>query len=133
MFLLPLLVAAVHARCALSQTQTDDGVFVRVEALALPITCRTVTLSSDEPLTLHALRVDADTRVHRLRGDHLRALPGGGWEIGAPELGVGDRLEITATVPGRKVSIALGPAEPTPPPTSLDESRTVLLDARHPA
>lgn len=131
-----LLPRAAAARCAVErQALPDGGLRLVVAAQAEPVGCRTVTLRSDAPLEVKAWQKGAE-RKRRLRGDHLRLLPGGGWEIGAPGLRVGEALEIEVGVAGGTLSVELAPADRTapPPPPGLrrEETRTLLLDDKHP-
>lgn len=128
-----LFAPAAHAACALERRTTEEGVEIAVQALQEPVGCRTVTLSSDRPLTVEAWVVSPEGRRTRLRDDHLRRLPGGGWEVGAPELVPGATLLMEAEVPGEALDIRLAPA-PAPElrATRVDEVHTLTLDAKHP-
>lgn len=131
--LLLALLAHAHARCAVERTPTPDGARIVVAAQAEPLSCRTVTLLSDAPITLDARLRGPDGRTRRLRGDHLRALPGGGWEIGAPELVVGGQIELEAGIAGSELTISLAPAEGgAVAAVETHTTRDLLLDARHP-
>lgn len=134
---LVLLPRAAHARCAVQQAQTSDGVDVVVEAQAEPIGCRTVTVTGDAPVELRAFHLTPGGRRDRVRKEHLRRLPGGGWEVSAPGLREGDRLLLQATFDGKDLTVALAPASdvvpPPPPGVRFDERRDVLLEPRHPA
>ncbi len=132
-----LLVPLAHATCALEQLPTPEGVIVTVRALAEPVGCRTVTLRSDAPLNVTAWVHDPDGRKRRLRRDHLRALPGGGWELGAPELVPDGWLTVDTRVHGGSLVIQLAPASASPPTAEpgtsrLEETRTIELDLPHP-
>lgn len=105
---------------------------VVIRALEEPVGCRTVTLQSDLPLALEATLWTPEERRLRLRGDHLRPLPGGGWEIGLPELVVGGRAELDAGIAGESLTVRLGPAEAPTSPASAHELRTLTLDEHHP-
>ncbi len=127
-----LFAPAAHAACAVEQEDRADGVTIVVRALEEPVGCRTVTLESNGPLALDATLWSPEERRTRLKGDHLRLLPGGGWEIGLPELVVGGRAVFEASVAGDSLTVRLGPAEPPPLAAELHETRTLTLDARHP-
>ncbi|MDP2308868.1 MAG: hypothetical protein Q8P18_22795 [Pseudomonadota bacterium] len=127
-----LLLPPAHAACAVEQTESAEGVKVVIRALEEPVGCRTVTLESDRPLTFAATLWSPEERRARLRDDHQRLLPGGGWEIGLPELVVGGRAELDVVVSGETLTVRLGPPEAPPPPASAHEIRTLTLDARHP-
>ncbi|MFZ5481309.1 MAG: hypothetical protein ACOZNI_31405 [Myxococcota bacterium] len=127
------LAAPAYARCAVQQTPTEAGVRVVVTAEAEPIRCRTVTVRADAPVEVEGRLVAADGFVTRLRGPYLRALPGGGWEIGAPELAVGGRVELAVTTAGEALTVTVAPAPPVRAEARrAEETRTYLLDAKHP-
>lgn len=128
-----LLAPPAHASCAIERAETPDGMRIRVRALEEPVDCRTVTLLSDAPLGVKGWVWTPDERRHRLRDDHLRLLPGGGWEIGAPELVPGGSVDLDVTVPGSTLDIRLAPAPaPALVVTEDHETHALVLDARHP-
>ncbi|MDP2312574.1 MAG: hypothetical protein Q8P41_06680 [Pseudomonadota bacterium] len=127
-----LFVPSAAAACAVEQNKDAEGVEIVVRALEEPVGCRTVTLESDRPLALTASIWTPEGRRVRVKGEHLRALPGGGWEIGLPELEVGGFASLDAGVAGDSLTVRLGAAEPPPPPATAHEVRTLTLDARHP-
>ncbi len=133
MLLLSLFAPPAHAACAVDQVKSDEGVEIAVRALQEPVGCRTVTLTSDRPLEVEAYVWSPEERRTRLKADHLRALPGGGWEIGAPELVPGGWIHLRVAVPGDALDLRLAPApEPDLRVLRADETHTLTLDPRHP-
>ena len=104
------LFASAHATCAIDQVAEGDQVHVRVKAVEEPLTCRTITLSADGPITVAGVLWSPEERTKKLGADHLRPLPGGGWEIGVPELLVGGSLGLDLTVAGANLEVRFGPA-----------------------
>lgn len=140
-----LFLPPAHAACAVEQLETEDGVTVVIRALEEPVGCRTVTLASDRPMTLRATLWTPEDRRVRVPADHLRPLPGGGWEVGLPELTVGGRAELAAGIVGDTLTVRLAPADgpaqgllpaspeaPVAAPATMHETRTLMLDERHP-
>jgi hypothetical protein len=128
-----LILNHARATCSVEQAAAGGEARVSIEALAEPVGCRTISVTSSAPLELQAWRWDPDGRRARLKADHLRLLPGGGWEIGAPELRVGGRIELLLQVPGGDLDVRLAP-EPDVDlhVTRVDERRSLTLDPRHP-
>ena len=129
-----LQLAPAHAACSFSQTNTPDAVEVRVSAGPGVIHCRTVTLTADDPLTLDARRITAGGRTGRLPADHVRQLPGGGWEVANPEMVNGDRLELRVALPAEGLTVRFGTAPaPLPQGAIVRTTWTYVLDPKHPA
>lgn len=130
------LPRAAEARCTVRRMPTEEGVDIVVQVQAEPVGCRTVTLTSGEPFALKAWHLPEGGGRERLRKDHLRPVPGGGWEVGAPELRVGDRLVLAVTSEGDDLTVALAPAAAVaaahPTGVRVEERRDVLLDPKHP-
>lgn len=128
-----LFTHAAHAACALEQKKLDGAVEIVVQALAEPVACRTIAVTSDAPLSVEATVWSPEGRRSRLKRDHLRRLPGGGWEIGAPELLPGGFVHVALDVVGEKLDVRLAPApEHTVVATRADEVRTITLTGREP-
>jgi len=128
-----LLAPPAHAACAVEQRQREGAMDVVIQALAEPVGCRTITLTSDAPLTVAAVVWSPEERRRRVPADHLRLLPGGGWEIGVPELMVNGRVELAVGVTGGKLDVQLAPATPMAVRAeAADETHVLTLDARHP-
>jgi hypothetical protein len=132
MLALILLAPHAHAACAIEQDKRPDGVTVVVRALDEPVGCRRVTLESDAPLTVTATVWSPEARRSTPKQDHLRQLPGGGWEIAVPELVVGGRAVFEVGVPGSALVVRLGAPETVTLVGLVHETRVLTLDARHP-
>jgi len=132
MLALLLLAPHAHAACAIEQEKRPDGVTVVLRALEEPVGCRRVTFASNGALTVTATLWTPEGRRRTPRADHLRPLPGGGWEISVPELVVGGRAVFEVGVAGSELEVRLGPPELTPLVGVLHETHVLTLDARHP-
>lgn len=129
-----LLVAApAFATCTFAQTTYADAVEVLLTAGPGEVPCRTVGFTADVPLTVEATLETTVGRKRKLRGDDLRTLPGGGWEVRVPTLAAGDRIVARLSVPAPGLQVALGGAPPPRYPDARRE-RTVrmVVDERHP-
>lgn len=127
------LLPSASATCAVDQTTKANVATVSIRALEAPVGCRVVTLSSTAPMDVQAWVWTPEDRKMKLPADHLRLLPGGGWEIAAPELDVGGRVLLLATLQAKELEVRLAPAPaPSPIVTRVDETRTFNLDVKHP-
>ncbi len=130
--LLLAMAPLAHARCAISREAVDDGARIVVEALAEPVRCAHVEVSTSGPtLSVQARHVDAYGRGHRVKGGQLRHLPGHALAIDVPELEPGGRLVLD--VAASDVQIRLGAPPTHTPPGRVDLTREVLLDADEPS
>lgn len=128
-----LLVAQAHAACTYTQATLDDRVEVVLRAGPGRVPCRTVALTAATPLTVSARVETSVGRKQKIKGDDLRALPGGGWEIHAPELAEGDVIRVSVALPAEELQVGLAPwKDGDHVGARLDEVRTITLDPEHP-
>ncbi|HND29717.1 MAG TPA: hypothetical protein PLA94_06945 [Myxococcota bacterium] len=131
-------IGMAAAACLLNEAREPERRVLTLEVRGAPEPCRFLDLASTEPMALRAWITTGDR--HRLPNEQLRAQPGGGWQVWAPELMDGDILEVEVSFPqgvsSREPELRVGIGLPLPPPpTAISEHHSVLTmvpDPQHP-
>lgn len=131
-------IGMAAAACLLNEAREPERRILTVHVQGAPEPCRFLDLSSTEPMELRAWVTTGDR--HRIPKDRLRAQPGGGWQVWAPELQTGDTLMVEVNFPSgvssKEPELRVGIGVPLPPPPSaVAEHHRVLTmapDPQHP-